>query len=165
MPASATTRPASERDLPAIAAIYRHYVEHTFITFDLDAPSLEEWQARLADARVAGYPWVVLEQDDGVAGYAITSTFRPKAAYRSTVESTIYLRPELTGQGLGRPLYETLLREAARTFHLAVAVIALPNPASASFHERIGFEPVGVLNEVGHKLGAWRDVGWWQLRL
>jgi phosphinothricin acetyltransferase len=160
-------RPARAADVEAIASIYAHYVEHTFITFDLDAPSAEGWRARWQEAQTVGYPWVVAERAGAVVGFVTTGAFRPKAAYRSTVETTIYLAREATGQGIGRPLYELALRELAASglFHLATAGIALPNAASVELHERLGFTRVGVFEEVGHKLGAWRDVGWWQRRL
>ncbi len=106
------------------------------------------------------------ESDGGeLLGYASTSKFGEKPAYRSTIEMTIYLREDARGRGIGRPLYELALREAARSFHLAVAGITLPNEASVALHEQLGFTRIGVFEEVGHKLGHWRDVGWWQLRL
>jgi phosphinothricin acetyltransferase len=158
-------RAFSEGDLPAIASIYAHYVERTYVTFELDPPSLDAWTDRHRAARSSGHPWLVADGEDGVVGYAMCSTFNPKPAYRSTVETTIYLAEPAVGQGIGRPLYEALLREAAASFHVALAAIALPNPRSVALHERLGFTAVGVLEEVGHKLGAWRDVGWWQRRL
>jgi phosphinothricin acetyltransferase len=160
-------RAVRDDDLPAIASIYAHYVEHTYITFELAAPSLKDWTEKRAAARAAGHPWLVADigERGGVVGYATCSTFNPKPAYRSTVETTIYLAEPAVGQGIGRPLYEALLAEAAGPFHVALAAIALPNPRSVALHERLGFTAVGVLEEVGHKLGAWRDVGWWQRRL
>lgn len=159
-------RPASEEDLPRIAAIYSHWVEHTAVTFDLVAPSVAEWGERFAGAREGRYPWLVADAGGDVAGYATTAAFRSKPAYRSTVETTIYLEPTRVRHGLGRELYAALLDEAAaRGFHLAAAGITLPNAASVGLHEALGFTSVGVFTEVGHKLGAWRDVGWWQRRL
>lgn len=155
-----------EADLAAVAAIYAHYVETAYATFDLEAPDEATWRARLDSTRRAGRPWLVADLGGEIAGYATMSSFRSKPAYDSTVESTVYLRSDATGRGLGRPLYATALqRAAAGGFHLAVAGIALPNPSSVALHERLGFAPVGVFSEVGHKHGAWRDVGWWQLRL
>ena len=159
-------RAAAEADLEAVAAIYAHYVEHTAATFDLAAPTPAEWRAKWADAQRAGYPWAVLEDGGAVAGYAAFGSFRPKPAWRPTVESTIYLAPAVVGRGLGRPLYEHALGAAAAAgFHIAVAGITLPNRASVALHEALGFTPVGVIEEAGHKLGGWRDVGWWQKRL
>jgi len=164
----ACVRRVEERDLEHISRIYAHYVAHTYITFDVDAPSHEDWRARWDAAQDAGRPWLVGadQSDDTVWGYATASAFRPKAAYRSTVETTIYLDPDSTGRGLGRRLYEALLVEAtARSFHLATAGIALPNRASVALHRGLGFSPVGTFTEVGHKLGQWRNVQWWQRAL
>jgi len=162
----ACVRPVEERDLEHISRIYAHYVAHTYLTFDLDAPSEAEWRARWHAARDDGRPWLVSTGEETVWGYATASAFRPKAAYRSTVETTVYLDPGATGRRLGRQLYEALLVEAtARSFHLATAGIALPNDASVALHEGLGFTPVGTFCEVGHKLGQWRDVQWWQRAL
>jgi phosphinothricin acetyltransferase len=159
-------RAASVDDLAAIAAIYAPYVENTVITFDLEPPSAAAWRAKWDAAQAGGYPWFVAEAEGGeLLGYVSTSKFAAKPAYRSTIEMTIYLRDDACGRGIGRQLYELALREAARSFHLAVAGITLPNEASVALHERLGFTRVGVFEEVGHKLGQWRDVGWWQLRL
>lgn len=164
--APAGVRAAAVDDLPAIAAIYAHYVESTAITFDLEAPTGAAWLARWESARAADRPWCVSDPGDGVVGFVLTSEFRPRAAYRATIEASIYVAPDLVGRGIGRPLYEATLREAAgRGFHVAVAGITLPNPRSVALHERLGFEAVGTFNEVGNKLGRWRDVSWWQLRL
>jgi len=162
----ATIRPAEGADLPAIADIYAHYVEHTVVTFDLEAPDLAAWERRWGAAAKAGYPWWVAVLDGECSGYLTAAEFRPKPAYGRTVETTIYLAPEATGRGLGGALYEVALPELGRRgFHLATAGITLPNPASVALHERHGFTPVGVFEEVGYKLGGWRDVGWWQRRL
>jgi len=161
----ALNRVACEADLGAIGRIYAHYVEHTYATFDLEPPDLATWRARWAAAQRQRQPWLVAEVADRVVGYATTSSHRPKPAYDTTVESTVYLDPGAAGRGVGRALYATALREAAGRFHVAVAGIALPNPASVALHEALGFTAVGVFEEVGRKFGAWHDVGWWQLRL
>lgn len=158
-------RAARAEDLDAIAAIYAHYVENTYITFELESPSAEEMRVRWDAGRAAGRPWLVAESGDEVLAYAYAGEWNRRPAYASTVETTIYVRVDAVGRGIGRVLYEQLLAEAAGSFHLAVAGIALPNDASVALHEKLGFERVGVFEEVGHKLGAWRDVGWWQRRL
>jgi L-amino acid N-acyltransferase YncA len=156
-------RPVEAADLPAIAAIYAHYVEHSYATFDLEPPTAADWRTRFDGARALAHPWVIRE--DG-AGYAIAATFNVRPAWRTTVSTAIYLDPAQRRRGLGRPLYAALL-DAARDggFHVAVAGIALPNDASVALHEGLGYEPVGVMREVGHKFGVWRDVGYWQRRL
>jgi L-amino acid N-acyltransferase YncA len=155
-------RAARAGDLDAIAEIYAYYVEHTYITFELEPPSTQEWRSRWDEGRSAGRPWAVAESGGEVLAYAYAGVWNRRPAYRSTVETTIYVRRDACGRGIGRPLYERLLGEAARSFHVAVAGIALPNAASVALHEKLGFTRVGVFCEVGHKLGAWRDVGWWQ---
>jgi phosphinothricin acetyltransferase len=154
-------RPAVRGDVPAIAAIYAHYVEHTAITFAVRAPSEADWEQRFAQAQEAGHPWFVTED-----GFAMCGSFRPLEGYAATVETSIYLAPQARGRGLGTAVYGACLDEAAaRGFHVAVAAITLPNDASAALHQKLGFEAVGVMREVGRKLGEWRDVGWWQLPL
>jgi L-amino acid N-acyltransferase YncA len=161
--AGAVIRAATEDDLAAVAGLYAHYVEHTSITFDLEAPGVEAWREKLHAAAAAGHPWLVADAGGTLAGYATASSFRPKAAYGRTVETTIYLAPGAGGAGLGRRLYGALLEAvAAAGFHLAVAGVTLPNPASVALHERLGFVPVGTFREVGRKHGSWHDVGWWQ---
>lgn len=158
-------RPARPDDLVAIAEIYAHYVERTVITFDLEAPSESAWQGRWEAAQTGGYPWFSASEGSRLVGFLTSGEFNPRAAYRPTVATMIYLRPAARGRGIGRGLYELALPELRRAFHTAVAGITLPNPASVALHERVGFEPVGVFREVGHKHGGWHDVGWWQLVL
>jgi phosphinothricin acetyltransferase len=163
---TASIRPATDSDLPALEEIYAHYVANSPATFHEEAPSLEDWRRNLASAGETGHPWLVSEADGEVTGYATGSPHRPKEAYRLTVETTVYLRDGATGRGLGRALYRRLLDDCrSGGFHLAVAGITLPNDASVRLHEALGFTEVGVFTEVGRKLGAWRDVGWWQLLL
>lgn len=165
-PGTALVRPTAEADLDAIAGIYAHYVRTSAVTFHTEAPPAEDWRRRLLAAEETGHPWLVSEVQEEVVGFAYASTFRPREAYALTTETTVYLHPDAVGRRFARPLYEQLLDEAAeRGFHLAVAGITLPNEASVALHEGIGFEPVGVFREVGHKLGAWHDVGWWQRAL
>jgi L-amino acid N-acyltransferase YncA len=160
---SAAIRAAAAGDLPAIAAIHAHYALNTVATFDIDplgeAKWREQWDADVAMNR----PWLVTEEEGEVLGYVTTSNFGPKAAYDSTVETSIYMRPGAVGRGLGRPMYAEALAELGRRgFHAAAAGITLPNPSSVTLHEALGFEPVGIFREIGNKQDAWRDVGWWQ---
>ena len=158
-------RPATPADLGAVAAIYAHYVEHTAVTFDFEPPPLEDWEARLEAAAGRRHPWLVSELDGTVAGYAYAAPFRTRAAYARTVETSIYLDHTRLGRGIGRPLYSALI-DALRAggFHLAIGGMTIPNPASQALHRGLGFEPVGVFSQVGYKLGAWRDVEFFQLR-
>lgn len=159
-------REVRDADLAEIARIHGHYAAHTPATFDSGALSRAGWTQKWRAAREANHPWLVGAEGGRVLGYAITGPFRPKDAYFGTLETSIYLAPDAVGRGIGRPLYETLLAETAqRGFHLAVAGITLPNQASVDLHEALGFVPVGVFREVGHKHGEWHDVGFWTLRL
>jgi L-amino acid N-acyltransferase YncA len=111
----------------------------------------------------ASHAWLVAERDGAVAGYAYGSPHRTRAAYGSSCDVAVYVDPAHGRQGLGRALYDALLGELfAKGFHAAFAGIALPDEPSVGLHEAMGFTPVGVYREVGWKLGAWRDVGWWQ---
>ena len=153
-------RPATEADLAAVAAIYAHEVRTGTATFDLEPRSLEDWRHRTAEP---GSHLLVAEVDGAVAGYASASSYRPKAGYRHTRETTIYLAPHAQHRGLGRELYDDLLgRLVADGVHLALAAVALPNPASLALHRACGFEEVGVMREVGRKFDRWIDVAWLQ---
>jgi len=159
------TRVATEQDLPAIKAIYDHQVETGISTFDTSPPPLEYWGARLARTE-SGDHLLVAERDGAVVGYAYSASYRPRPAYVRTRETSVYLAADAVGQGLGRALYDDLLaRLRADGMHVALGVIALPNPASEALHRACGFEQVGVLPEVGHKFDRWIDTACWALRL
>lgn len=155
-------RPATPDDARAIAAIYNHYITNTVITFE-EAPVKPAEMARRMRAVIPALPWLVLEQEDRVTGYAYANPWRVRSAYRFSVESAIYLDSRFAGQGLGMALYRALLGEVHRRgMHTAFGVIALPNPASVALHEKCGFRKVGHLAEAGWKFGRWVDVGYWQ---
>ena len=157
-------RDVAATDAEAIAEIYAHYVSHTATTFDLEAPSATTWAERIAAAD--GRPWLVCELGGTLEGYAYAGRFRPKEAYGHTTETTIYLRAGSEGRGLGRLLLGALLdRVRADGYHRVIAGVTLPNDASVALHESLGFEPIGVFDEVGRKFDAWHDVGFWVLRL
>jgi phosphinothricin acetyltransferase len=145
--------------------IYRPIVEHTAISFETTPPSVAEMRQRLASAIVT-LPWLVAESGESVFGYAYGSPHRARAAYRWSVDTSVYVASAWQRQGVGRALYATLIeRLAALGYVNAFAGITLPNLASVALHESVGFAPVGVFRSVGYKLGAWRDVGWWALQL
>ena len=100
-----------------------------------------------------------------LAGYAYASPHRERAAYASSCDVAVYVDPAFARRGVGRALYAALIEQLAPRFHAAFAGIALPNEASIALHQAMGFTPVGIYREVGWKMGAWRDVGWWQRRL
>ncbi len=158
-------RLVTEADAAAVAAIYRPIVESTTISFETEAPDEAETRRRIAETLTA-YPWLVCERDGRIAGYAYATKHRVRSAYRWSVDTSVYVDPKFQRQGIGQRLYRSLFAIlTAQGFFNAYAGIALPNPASVALHERVGFRPIGVYKNVGYKLGAWRDVGWWQLAL
>lgn len=160
------TRPATERDLPQIAKIYNHEVETSTVTFDLEPPDLDHWRARLEGQHPGDHLLVAVDRDDDVVGYAYSWSYRPRPAYDLTRETSLYLDPSVRGRGVGRLLYPALLETMTVSgVHTAVALVALPNPASQKLHEAVGFEEVGTLREVGFKFDRWIDVVWYQKML
>ncbi len=155
-------RLGEERDFAPIVDIYNHYIRETTITFDIE-PFTVETRGPWFEKFAATGPYRLLVAEDGgeVIGYAATLQYRPKAAYNTSVETSIYLHPERRGAGLGTTLYAALF-EAVRDedLYLALAGITLPNAASVAIHERFGFKPVGTYHEVGRKFGAYWDVLW-----
>jgi phosphinothricin acetyltransferase len=156
------TRSATRGDLPRLTEIYNHYVIHTPITFDMKPWTVEQRVAWFEQFDTVGrYRLLVAEKDGVVVGYAGTARFRPKAAYDTTVETTIYRAPEFIGAGVGRNLYTALFAALAEEdIHRIVAGYVLPNPASAALHARFGFKAIGVFSENGYKLGRFWDVCW-----
>jgi phosphinothricin acetyltransferase len=155
----------SERDAAACAAIYAPHVEASATSFEAEPPTAVELAERIKRTS-ATHPWLVAESDDGVVGFAYACEHRTRAAYRWAVDVSIYLAETSRGQGLGRALYEELFdRLRAQRFRVACAGVTLPNEASVRLHEGLGFSPVGVYRRIGWKVGAWHDVGWWQLDL
>jgi len=158
-------RLATPNDASACADIYRPFVVETCISFELAPPDTDEMARRISTALQA-HAWLVAEDITGIRGYAYASSHRARSAYATSSDVTVYVRPDSSRMGLGRELYTNLFeRLRARGTHAVFAGIALPNDASIGLHTAMGFEPVGVYREVGWKLGAWRDVGWWQRRL
>ncbi len=159
-PAAATTvRDATGEDIAQIAAIYRPYVETSKASFETVPPDLGEMARRHADVVARGLPWLVAELDGRIAGYAYAAPYRVRAAYRFTVEDSVYIAPWALGRGCGRALLEALVERCARAGYRAmVAVIGdSANAASIALHKSCGFVPAGTLPSVGWKLGAWVD--------
>lgn len=159
-------RAATPDDAAAIADIYAPFVRESAVSFDTEPPDEAAMRARI-EAGGGLYPWLVGEDEDGVLlGYALAARFRDRPAYRFTVETSVYLRSDVAGRGIGRRLYEPLLAILeAQGFTQAIAAITLPNEASVRLHERLGFERAGTYRQVGWKFGAWHDVGLWQRAL
>lgn len=160
----AVVREAVEADAAALARIYNHFIAHTVVTFEEQPIDASEMARRLADVRAASLPWLVVEHRGCLAGYAYATRWRPRAAYRHAVETTVYLAPELTGRGLGTLVYSRLLAALGeREVHAIIGGIALPNDASVALHEKLGFRKVAHFEQVGFKFNRWIDVGYWQI--
>jgi phosphinothricin acetyltransferase len=158
-------RLATAEDAPAIAAIYAPYVRETIISFETEAADAAEIAGRIA--RIGQqYPWLAAYADGRLVGYAYACENRSRLAYRWSVDAAVYLDPSAQRQGIGSGLYRRLFALlGVQGYVNAFAGISLPNAASVALHEAMGFALIGVYRNVGYKLGAWRDVGWWQLAL
>jgi phosphinothricin acetyltransferase len=158
-------RSATLDDLSALTDIYNHYVVHTSITFDLQTftpAARREW----FDDHAGTGPYrllVATDSEGGCLGYASSSRWRSKPAYNTTVEASVYCRPDAVGRGCGTALYATLFTELEREdVRTIVAGVSLPNAASLSFHEKFGFRQVGVFHAVGRKFDRFWDVAWFE---
>lgn len=152
-------------DVISVCGIYNYYVKNTIITFEESPVEEHEMLARMR--LITGkHPWIVYEEDGALLGYAYASDWKTRSAYRHTVETTVYLRPDSSGKGIGYLLYAELIRQLKeRKIHAAIGGIALPNDASVGLHEKLGFRNIGRFHEVGWKFGNWIDVGYWELIL
>jgi phosphinothricin acetyltransferase len=162
---SKTIRVAALDDAQQVLGIYAPFCLATPISFEIEAPSLEEIQRRIART-LDFFPWLICEASSGVVGYAYASRHRERAAYRWAADVSVYVREDSRGQGIGSALYNSLFAvlRLQRIFSV-VAGITLPNPASVALHEAMGMLPVGLYPGIGFKCGKWHDVGWWQLEL
>ncbi|HEY7097099.1 MAG TPA: GNAT family N-acetyltransferase [Terriglobales bacterium] len=155
-------RDAVRDDLPRLTAIYNHYVVHTPVTFDIEPFLVEQripWFEQFSNR--GRYRLLVAESEGTILGYAGTTRFRPKAAYETTVETTIYCAPDVGKKGIGIALYTALFEALAKEdIRRIVAGYALPNPGSAALHARFGFTTVGIFRENGRKFGQYWDVCW-----
>lgn len=153
-------RSATPADAAAVAAIYAHAVTTGTASFELDPPDVTEISRRMTAVLAGGHPWLVAETAaDGILGYAYAGPYRPRPAYRFTVEDAIYIRPGLHRSGLGRRLLTALIAEATvRDFRQMVAVVGdSASAGSIGLHRALGFREVGVLRAVGFKHGRWLD--------
>lgn len=155
-------RAAQKADLPRLTEIYNHYVIHTPVTFDIEPYTVERRAAWFEQFAPSGrHRLLVAEEGSRVVGYASTARFRPKAAYDTTVETSIYCEPDALHKGVGSALYGALFTALdGEDIHRIVGGYTLPNPASEALHARFGFKPVGVFRENGRKFGRYWDVAW-----
>lgn len=152
-------RPAAEADLPAITAIYEHAVLHGTATFELIPPDLMEMTRRFKTLTDGGFPYFVASLEGNVSGYAYAGLYRPRPAYRFTVENSVYLDPAIHRRGVGTQLLQRLIAECeTRGYRQMIAVIGdSANAGSIGAHYKTGFEMIGTHPDVGFKFGRWLD--------
>ena len=160
LPASTPeVRPFAWSDVPAITAIYRHYVEDSTATFDLEAPGETFWAEKLGHMVDLGHPVLVAQAGAGLLGYAYASIYRPRPAYRFTCENTVYCAPDAQRRGVGTALMQRLLADArAAGFRQMIAVITAESAGSIRLHGKLGFREVGRYEAVGFKFERWLDI-------
>lgn len=162
--AGITFRPGLEDDLEQLNSLYNHYVCQTHITFDVEPITMDARREWFSHHRPVGRHRLLVAADGPrLLGYASSSPLRPKPAYETSVETSIYLSPDATGLGIGTALYSALLVALeGEDLHRAYAGIAMPNPASVALHERLGFSQAAYFTEQGRKLGRYWDVAWYE---
>lgn len=153
-------RPSQDADIPIITAIYEHHVLHGTGTFEITPPTSEDMTTRRTDVLSKGLPYLVIEDEQGVAGFAYCNWFKPRPAYRFSAEDSIYLAVRAQGKGWGRLLLQELMAQAARSgVRKLIAVIGdSANQGSVGVHQSCGFQHVGVLTACGWKFDRWLDV-------
>jgi L-amino acid N-acyltransferase YncA len=154
-----TVRDANEADVAAIQAVYAHHVLNGLATFEEVPPSVEDMLSRRAAVIAGGLPYLIAEIDNRVVGYSYATSYRPRPAYRHTIEDSVYVDNGLRGRGIGAALLQALvLRCEAGQWRQMLAVIGdSGNAGSIALHRRMGFQLVGTLGSVGFKLGRWVD--------
>jgi phosphinothricin acetyltransferase len=158
-------RPGEAGDLNRLVEIYNHYVTETHVTFDTEAFAVgarTQWFTQFSET--GPYRLLVAEADDDILGYATSTVFKPRAAYNTSVESTVYIDNRHQGKGVGTKLYSQLVAAliSEESVHRAYGGVALPNPGSVALHEKLGFVRVGSYHEVGYKFGKYWDVDWFE---
>ena len=156
---SLSIRPATPADIPAIARIYAHSVRTGTASFELEPPDEAEMTRRMQTLLDSGYPYIAAEIDNGLAGYAYAGPYRPRPAYRYSVEDSIYIDPTAQRKGVGRALLENLIEECTRRgFRQMIAVIGdSAQTPSIELHRALGFRMIGNIENVGYKFGRWLD--------
>ena len=156
-------RPVNLNDTEELLDIYNYYVLNSIVTFDDEAVSIDTFKDEIARINT-DYPFIVFEENSEILGYAYGSRWRPKPAYKHTVESTVYVKHDVLGKQIGTKLYTELLSQLKeRNYHIVLGSLTLPNDSSVKLHEKLGFKQVAHFKEVGLKFGKWLDVGFWQL--
>ncbi len=159
-------RTARASDAKALSDIYNYYVLNTVVTFEEEPVEEADMAQRLSETLEANLPWLVVEDNHEVVGFAYASKWKGRCAYRHSVEVTVYLSHLATAKGHGSMLYSQLFELLRnRSIHVVLGGISLPNEASIALHEKFGMSKVAHFEEVGHKFGNWVDVGYWQGKL
>lgn len=158
-------RSATDKDANQITDIYNYYILNTTVTFEKTPVTADIMEERINQTQVK-YPWLVIEIEGQIQGYAYATDWKPRGAYRHSVESTVYLRNGQSGKGYGSMLYAKLLEVLKQlNVHTVIGGIAQPNKTSIALHEKFGFKKVAHFKEVGYKFDQWVDVAYWQLLL
>ena len=158
-------RNATKDDVSQIADIYNYYILNTTVTFEKTPISHDIIEERITQNQVK-YPWLVLENEGQIQGYAYATEWKPRGAYRHSVEATVYLKDGKSGNGYGSKLYSELINQLKKlNVHTVIGGIAQPNEESIALHEKFGFKKVAHFKEVGYKFDQWVDVAYWQLIL
>ncbi|MDN3666527.1 GNAT family N-acetyltransferase [Algibacter miyuki] len=158
-------RAVKHNDTEALRRIYNYYVLNTTVTFDEEPVSLADYTEKL-NGIISHYPFLVFEENNEILGFAYGSKFRPKPAYNTTVESTVYVKHGEHGKQIGTQLYAKLLQLLkTQNYRTVLGVLTIPNAGSVKLHENFGFTKVAHLKEVGFKFETWLDVGIFQLKL
>ena len=159
-------RAANPDDAASIAEIYAHHVLHGTASFDTVPPDADTWRAKIVDISARGWPFLVVEEDGAVLGYAYATQFRDRPAYAETCENSIYLAPDHSGRGIGSALMAALLPAAAEAgFRQMIAVVGGDEPASVALHRKFGFTVAGRMRDVGRKFGRLLDTVYLQRSL
>ncbi|GLB24787.1 hypothetical protein LXJ15735_10280 [Lacrimispora xylanolytica] len=158
-------RTAEEKDMPELLAIYNYEVEHGFATFDLTPKTLEERMVWFREHNIGNHPLIIAEEDGKAVGYASLSSYRPKEAYKTTVELSIYISRDYRRKGIAGKLASSIIEIARERddVHTVISVITGGNEASILFHEHLGFEYCGTMKEMGMKFGKMLDIINYQL--
>lgn len=155
-------RLAREEDIQAILDIYAPHIIDSHHSFEIEVPKLVDFRERVFST-LETHPWLVYIWEEQVAGYAYAGPHRSRSSYQWTTESSVYVHPAYHRKGIAKALYEALIELLElQGFVNMYAIIALPNEASIRFHERMGFQPIGICQQVGFKRGQWIDTSWWQ---
>ncbi|MFT6334005.1 MAG: L-amino acid N-acyltransferase YncA [Saprospiraceae bacterium] len=156
-------RQAKISDASQIADIYNYYVLNTIITFEMLPISTAAMSEKIVNT-MENYPWIVFEKNGEILGYAYVTEWKSRGAYKNSVESTVYLKPNQSGKGSGSALYVELISQLKKlNIHSIIGGIGQPNEASIALHEKLGFKKVAHFKEIGFKFDKWVDVAYWQL--